>query len=108
MRLKSTKDKVQKQLRFFPDEWKRIEAKCNIDGLSYQKIGELLFGAYVKDNKELRKIIEKYIEQHGVKKKRGSFDEIEVKELYRLLETEYSPLRDLEDAKKEIELENEE
>ena len=53
--------KKQCQLRHWPDDHKRIQAKLKEDGLSYQKLGEALFKAYLNNNKEIRKVIETYL-----------------------------------------------
>jgi hypothetical protein len=90
--------KRQCQLRFSQVEFDRITSKAKEDGLTYQKLGELLFGAYLKDNKEVRRLVDRYTESKQDKKQLNT---LEKSDLLQLIEDEYSPLKKLEKAIKE-------
>jgi hypothetical protein len=85
----------QCQLRLWEDDWKRLEAKVVVDGVTYQKIGELLLLEYLNGNKEIMKIVEKYKNDKEAKKKRrhNSFDNLQLNELTKIIEQE-SPFED--------------
>ena len=94
-------NKHQKLVRLHPDQIVKLEAKLELDNISYQKLSELLIKAYMKDNKEIMRMVKSYVEEKGTKRK-SSLNELERDELIRLLEEQYSPLRDLELAVKEF------
>lgn len=85
------KEKKQCQLRFYSDEFEKIQEKCKEEDISYQRVGEILFGAFLKNNKEVMKLVRKYVEDHRDRKKNPTLDELERNDLYRLLESQ-SPL----------------
>lgn len=72
---------------------KKIKSKVAKHGLTYQKLGELLFSAYIKGNKEVLKLVEQYVDEKGLRKKGVYMDTIESEELLRQIE-ELSPLQD--------------
>ena len=86
-----TDQKKQCQIRFYPDEFERIQVKGKEDGVNYQQLGEILFGAYLKNNKHINKLVRKFVESKSDKTR--SFDDMERNDLFRLLE-ENSPLKE--------------
>lgn len=94
--------KVQKIVRFHEDQIKKIEAKLLIDHISFQKAVEIMFKLYLKNNREIARAIEKHIEENKSSRRRGTLSETEIDNLHRLLETEYSPLRDVDSALEEL------
>ena len=99
----SVKNKKQTPIRLYPDQIEKIKAKTVQDGITFQKLAEVLFTAYLKGNKEINRLVEQFADDKKNKKKRYSFNEMEADELYRILEEEYSPLKYIEDARREIE-----
>jgi predicted DNA binding CopG/RHH family protein len=97
-----TKKKVQCPIRLYPDHYAKIREKAELDGLNFQKVSEALFGAYLKNNKDIMKIVKKFAEDNGAKKKKGELTDIERDELLRIIEDEYSPLKDLDNIIQEI------
>jgi len=83
-----------------------VKAKLAIDGLSMQQLIDLLLRAYLKDNKEILKWIEKLKSQGKLKKGEDrKLDVLEKDEIYKLIEQHYSPLKYVEEAKKELQSE---
>ena len=96
MRIKSggVKDKQQCPIRLYSDVYEKIHEKIKIDGISFQKLGELLFGAYARDHVEIDKIVKKFTENKKRKSDNINYlDDIEKDELFRMLE-QNSPLKD--------------
>lgn len=101
-----SKDKIQAPVRLYPDVYEKLREKVRYDGLSYQKLSEILFKLYLKNNKEVMKHVEKYVTQKGSRKRGPMLDEMESEELFRVIEENYSPLRDkrkIEEIVEEIE-----
>jgi hypothetical protein len=98
----SVKEKIQCPIRLYKDQYQRVRAKASEDNISFQKLGEVLFGAYLKGNKEIMKLVEKHASEKSTKKKRGELTDLERDELLRVIEQEYSPLRELEETIQEI------
>jgi len=98
----STIEKKQVILRLYPEDIPKIYEKAKNDGLSFQKVAEVLFRAYLRGNKEIMKLIAKRVEELGNKKKDGPLDSMERDELFRRIEKEYSPLRDINAAMEEL------
>lgn len=98
-------EKKQCPLRFQRDIYDRIREKAELDGMNYQQLGDLLFGAYLKGNREISRLVRRFTEEQKRKKGKNSLNEMEKSELFRLIETEHSPLGDLERAIKEQESE---
>ena len=89
-----TESKKQCQIRFYPDEFERIQLKAKEDGLNYQQLGELLFGAYLKSNKEVMRLVKRFV-MSKKDKTPSRFDDMERNDLFRLLENN-SPITKLE------------
>lgn len=89
----AAKDKKQCMLRFYPDEFARIQAKCKEEGLNYQQLGEILFGEFLKNNKHVIKVVEKFVESKRSAENKYSLNTLDKNELFRMLE-EGSPLQD--------------
>lgn len=95
----AARDKKQCPIRFPKDEFERIREKASNDGLSYQQLGEVLFGAYLKSNKEIVRLVIKYVDSK--KNSATQLTELEKDDLLRLIENE-SPAAKLEkDGKNE-------
>jgi hypothetical protein len=103
----SSKEKVHMIFRAYADTRDKINAKSKEEGLSSQKVFDTLFGAYLKNNPSIMKLVDKAIVEKGERKK-GKLDSTERDELFRLIENEYSPLRDLDKAVQELEEEEDE
>ncbi len=73
----SYKDKILHPLRFYPDEYKKIKHLADEDGISFQKLGEVLFRSYVRGHKPTKRLVEKYVENHKGRKKRTHLGEME-------------------------------
>lgn len=98
----AVKDKIQCPIRLYESDYKKIKEKAVLDRLNFQKIAELLLLEYLKGNKEIQKVVTKYAEERSTKKRRGALDEMEAKELLRLIEEEHSPLRHMQNLSREI------
>ena len=103
-----SKMKKQVPLRMFGEEWDRLKARLVIDKLSYQKLGDILFRAYVDGNKEIMKLVKKNEDEKDGKKRRyNSFTGMEKEDLLMYLEKQ-SPITELDRITKEIEEEDDE
>lgn len=91
----TAREKKQCQIRFYADEFDRIQSKCKEEGLSYQQLGDVLFGAFLKNNKEVLRLIKKFVDSKNPKNKIHFLDDLEKNELFRLLESQ-SPLNEIE------------
>ena len=100
----SAKDKKQAPIRLYPEKYQKIKERLEEDGLSFQKLAETLFDAYLANNKEILRLVGKRIEDRGNK---NHLDSTEREELMRIIEKEHSPLRDLLEKIREIEDEEE-
>jgi hypothetical protein len=105
--MKEKTRRVQLIVRIYPDIKEQLLAKLQLDGLSFQSMFEVLTTAYLKNNKETQRLVEKFAESKKNKKKKNELNDMERDELLRVIEREYSPLRDLEGAIKETEEEEE-
>lgn len=94
----AAKDKKQCQLRFYTDTYDKIKNKLDADGINYQQLGDLLFGAYLKNNREVTRLIKQFTENKKGKRKRNQLSEREKDDLFRLIELEHSPLRKFEET----------
>jgi predicted DNA binding CopG/RHH family protein len=103
----STAEKKQVIIRMYPDDIAKIHERLKEDGLSFQKFSEVLFSAYLRGNKEILKLIAKRVEEKVNKRETGGLDDTEREELFRRIEKEYSPLKDLDEAMQEIDDEEE-
>jgi hypothetical protein len=69
--------------------------KAAHDGVAFQKLAELLFDMYLKNDKSIMKVVTTYVASNARRQKDKTFDDLEIKELYRELETHFSPLKDI-------------
>jgi replicative superfamily II helicase len=91
MTVKDTRQQVI--IRLYPDIYGKVKAKVIQDKLSIQKLAEILFDAYLKNNKEVCRLVEKYADQKHAKRRRFSLNEEEADEFMRRIEMEnISPL----------------
>lgn len=94
--------KVQHPVRIYEDDWEKLKVKTAADGISFQRLTEVLFRGYIKNNKEIRRLVNAFIEKYGTRKRRTGFDEIEADELLRLIEEKHSPLRHIYEVDEEF------
>lgn len=100
--LKDRTNRVQTPIRLYESDYKRIKDKVVQDKLTFQKLVEVLLLEYVKGNKEMQKIVNKFADENNAKKRRYVLDDVESNELLRMIEENYSPLRLLENAANEV------
>jgi hypothetical protein len=86
-------------IRLWEDDYNKVKAKIVQDKLTFQKLAEVLFKAYLDGNKEILKLVEKYSDQKSEKRRRyNQFTDFEADKILRIIEGEISPLADeLED-----------
>lgn len=94
----AAKDKKQCQLRFYTDIYDKIKNKLDADGMNYQQLGDLLFGAYLKNNREVTRLVKQFTENKKGKRKRNQLSEKEKDDLFRMIELNHSPLRNLKEG----------
>mgnify|MGYP006921281378 CR=1 FL=1 len=95
-------------IRLPKDDLDKVKAKVIQDQLTFQKLVEILLNAYVKGNKAIADIVAPFADAKNAKKRGFKLDDLEVSEILTLIEEEYSPLRSVEKAVKEIDLDEEE
>lgn len=98
-----TDSRLQCPIRLHKDTYKKVKAKVQKDQVTFQKLMEVLISAYLDDNKEVMKLVQKYADSKNKKRRRYELNEFEADALLREIETKYSPLKDLESAIEEIE-----
>ena len=104
----AARDKMQCPIRLHKDQYEKIRFKCAEDRITFQKLAEVCFRAYLKDNKEIRRLIKVWADSKYARKKRPILSDMESDELLRLIEEEHTPLRDLvAAAADELDTENE-
>lgn len=82
--------------RLFPEDLLKIQQKIVQDKVTFQKLVEVLLLAYLKDNKEIKKIVAKYADEKSSKRRRNHLNDVEVNDLLKYIEEEESPIRHLE------------
>jgi len=97
-----TRKKEQHPVRIYSDTWEKLRVQTQADGITFQKLTEVLFTAYLKKNKEIKRLVQDFVEKKGTRKKRTGLDAMEADELLRLIEEEYSPLRLIEEVNEEM------
>jgi hypothetical protein len=100
-----TRKREQHPVRVYSDTWEKLRVKTKADGINFQKLTEVLITAYLKNNKEIKRIVANYVEKKGTRKNRTGLDEMEADHLLRLIEEKHSPLRFMEKVSEEIEYE---
>ena len=98
------KEKRTKQLcptRLYADMYEKVKVLAHEDGMTYQKVFEVLMYAYITGERNARLIIEKYQEAHALHKKTpDGFDDLAREDILRIIEQQ-SPLTKLEKEIKE-------
>lgn len=89
----SVEEKKQCQIRLYPEQIDKIKAKVVQDKITFQKLAEILFGAYLKGNKEINRLVQKYADDKYSRQRRYSLTESESEELLRKLEMNHSPVK---------------
>jgi hypothetical protein len=98
----SSKDKKMVPIRVYPDKYQKLTDKLKEAGLSLQKFTEVLIDAYLKNNKEIMRLVGQRVEDKKNKKNSNELDDEEREEVFRVIEKEYSPLREVNEAIEEI------
>ncbi len=81
-------------VRLHKDIYERVKAKTVLDKVTFQKLIEICLRGYLKDNKEIMRLVKKYADEKYLRKSRhNAFTELEEDEILRKLE-EASPLSD--------------
>ena len=101
----ASKEKIQCPVRLYKDQYKKIKAKVIEDQITFQKLAEVLFNAYLKNNKEIARLVQKYGDEKNSKRRRFGLNSAEKEELLRMIEKECSPLYDLQKTIEEIKIE---
>jgi hypothetical protein len=100
--MRAKKEKVQCPIRLYSSDYQKIKQKVVDDKITFQKLAEVLFLAYLKGNKETQRLVSKYADDNNVKRRRNYLSELENNELLREIEENFSPLRLLEQALGEV------
>jgi len=99
--MKKTRTRKQVPVRVWQDDWIKIQAKLKEDKLTYQKLVEVLLRAYIKDNKDVKKLVKRFSSEKLERKRRYGLTDIEAENL--LKETEnHSPLGEIRSFIKQI------
>lgn len=81
-------------IRLPEDVYEKVRAKNTLDKVTFQKFVEICTHAYLKGNKEITRLVNKYSDEKYLRKTRHNvFTELEEEEILRKLENE-SPLSD--------------
>lgn len=92
----SKEKRILTPIRLFESDYMKIKEKVAMDNVTFQKLVEVLLLAYIKGNKEIQSIVNKYADEKSSKKRRYALNEIESNELLKFIENEESPLRHLD------------
>jgi hypothetical protein len=98
----SSKDKKLVPIRIYPDKYQKLQDKLDEAGLSVQKFTEVVIDAYLKNNKEINRLVGQRVEDKKTKKDSEMLSDEEREEIFRITEEEYSPLREINEAIEEI------
>lgn len=101
------RDRVLVPIRLPKIDYDKCKIKVVEDHLTFQKIMEVLFFGYMKDNKHIREIVMKYASESQDKKRRHQLDDMEINDIRNLIEEEHSPLRLLEKISEEVKKQDE-
>jgi len=85
------KERILCPIRMYEDEYIKVREKALEDGITYQKLIEVLVRSYMKDDMSIRKIVLNYVNQIKKGTTSGMIDQDEASEILRMLE-EKSPL----------------
>ena len=96
------KKKVMHPVRIYDDDWEKLKVKTKVDGLSFQKLTEVLLRGYLKNNKEIRRLVGDFVDKNGTRKSRSGLDDMEADELLRLIEEEHSPIRFIQEMSEDL------
>lgn len=96
-------NRVQCPFRLSKDKLLKVKVKIKEDSISFQKLMEIMLNAYLRNNKEIMKMVNKYASDKHVKRRRGELSDFEYENVLSIIEEKHSPLRDLELATKELE-----
>ena len=96
--------KVQVLFRIWAEELLLLKKKLTTDGITLQKLYEILTKYYLNDNKEIMNIVEKHANDKTNKKKRYSISEMEADDILNYIERN-SPLKDVNSVIEKIEKE---
>jgi len=94
-------EKKQCPIRLYPDQIKKIKAKVMQDKLTFQKLAEILFSAYLKDNKEIKRLVQRHADEKYARRRRYQLTDMEAEELLRRIAKE-SPYSEIDEAMEEL------
>jgi len=94
--------KKQVLVRLWPEEITILKKKLTTDGITLQKLYEIITKAYLNNNKEIMSIVEKHANDKKNKKKRYVVTEVEAEDILNYIERN-SPLKDVHAAIENIE-----
>jgi hypothetical protein len=97
-----TRKREQHPVRIYSDTWEKLKVKTSADGISFQKLTEVLFTAYLKKNKEITRLVRDFVDKKGTRKQRAGLDEMEEEEILRLIEEQHRQLRLIEEVNEEL------
>lgn len=95
-------ERVLVPFRACKEDYDKCKIKLAEDHLTFQKVMEVLFLAYMKNNKHIREMVMKFSNEAYDKKRRYELDALEINEIRQLIESDHSPLRLLEKISEEV------
>jgi hypothetical protein len=99
--------KAQTAIRFWPEDFAILKKKLTTDGITLQKLCEVLVKAYMNNNKEVMSIVMKHADDKKNKKKRYAISEVESDDILNYIERN-SPLKDFNSVVEKLEKESNE
>ena len=75
-----------KPFRFHPETYDALEVKLKHYNITFQKLGELLFGAFLRGNREVERIVERYLDNLNRYKVKTALDPLEMEMLMSKIE----------------------
>jgi hypothetical protein len=89
---KIKKDKSLCPVRLDKTDYTRLKLKSHEYGLTFQKLVEVFVLQFLKGNKDLTKIVEKYAEEYKTSRAQKTLDQVEIDNLLSYIEQKESPL----------------
>ena len=90
-------EKKQCPIRLYPEQIKKVKAKVAQDKITFQKLVEICVNAYLKDNKEIKRLVKRHADEKYSRRRRYQLTELEAEEVLRRIEEE-SPYSEIEEA----------
>jgi len=98
---KDLNDRVQAPFRIFAGDYQKLKVKTQTDKITIQKLFDVVIDAYLKDNKEVQKLVSKHSGEKQKRRQRYTLSELESDQILKKLE-ELSPMKDLETIFEEV------